>query len=314
MSKHYNVITHDGDFHADEIFSIALLKHFYCNIASIQRTRDQNILNNNKNKQDTILVDVGEEYNPELLLFDHHQSDCHKYWLDQAGQVIPMSSTGLVFEFLLNQGYINISSKYMIDYIKNNYIIPIDAADNQKYDFDKGLFLMDFNKKLANQEQKYNQFLKSLKIADIMVEDMIDNALESETEMQDSKEIIKNKAHYKNQNYNQNYKVVFSPLDKIYNQDYIKNNSDADFIINERSENVHEVRCINPVNNNIINETMLNHYKKSDHKWAGEGTIRFIHKNGKMSVIMGQYNDAIAFIDNIIEQNKNKNDKCEKCE
>ena len=59
--------THDGRFHADEIFALAILNLIYPDL-KIVRSRDEKVYN----KAD-IIVDVGHIYNPENLIFDHHQ-------------------------------------------------------------------------------------------------------------------------------------------------------------------------------------------------------------------------------------------------
>lgn len=59
--------THDGVFHADEVFAVAILKIAYGAI-ELFRTRDSAIL-----RRLDIVVDVGGEYEPSRLRFDHHQ-------------------------------------------------------------------------------------------------------------------------------------------------------------------------------------------------------------------------------------------------
>jgi uncharacterized UPF0160 family protein len=59
--------THDGRFHADEIFALAVLNLFYPDLEII-RSRDENIYKNTD-----IIVDVGYVYDPDNLIFDHHQ-------------------------------------------------------------------------------------------------------------------------------------------------------------------------------------------------------------------------------------------------
>ena len=40
-----NILTHNGDFHADELFAIALLKHAFGEV-DITRTRHKEFINN----------------------------------------------------------------------------------------------------------------------------------------------------------------------------------------------------------------------------------------------------------------------------
>lgn len=63
----YTVGTHDGVFHADEVFAIAFLKWIGYDFRVI-RTREKEILS-----QCDILIDVGGVHDPENGKFDHHQ-------------------------------------------------------------------------------------------------------------------------------------------------------------------------------------------------------------------------------------------------
>ena len=97
------IVTHDGVFHADEVFAIALLK-----VSSIQddfeiiRTRDANIVS-----EADIVIDVGGKVSDIVaeadlaaimgisskLYFDHHQ-------FDKDDKLFGLSSAGLVYKFL----------------------------------------------------------------------------------------------------------------------------------------------------------------------------------------------------------------------
>ncbi len=61
--------THNGNFHTDDVFAIALLLELYPS-AEVIRTRDQNILDTAD-----IVVDVGRVYDPSKQRFDHHQKE-----------------------------------------------------------------------------------------------------------------------------------------------------------------------------------------------------------------------------------------------
>lgn len=66
------VYTHDGIFHADEVITIALLDYTYT-IDDVIRTRDKNVLKHAMNNPKAFVIDVGEDYNPDMRNFDHHQ-------------------------------------------------------------------------------------------------------------------------------------------------------------------------------------------------------------------------------------------------
>lgn len=61
------IATHNGKFHADDVFGVALLTTLYPD-AEVVRTRDPEQL-----AQADIVLDVGGVYDAEALRFDHHQ-------------------------------------------------------------------------------------------------------------------------------------------------------------------------------------------------------------------------------------------------
>jgi len=65
------VVTHDGLFHSDDVFSVALLKLFHKKI-DIVRTRDSKILQEAIEDPKTYVLDAGGVYDPQKLNFDHH--------------------------------------------------------------------------------------------------------------------------------------------------------------------------------------------------------------------------------------------------
>jgi uncharacterized UPF0160 family protein len=59
--------THNARFHSDDVFSVALLKALYPD-AKVIRSRDLEVL-----EACDLVLDVGGEYDPAKLRFDHHQ-------------------------------------------------------------------------------------------------------------------------------------------------------------------------------------------------------------------------------------------------
>lgn len=64
------ILTHNGQFHADEVFACALIQCVFGEHIPIVRTRDITI--DDMNDPETWIVDMGGVHNPELGLFDHH--------------------------------------------------------------------------------------------------------------------------------------------------------------------------------------------------------------------------------------------------
>jgi uncharacterized UPF0160 family protein len=82
------IATHNGNFHADDVFSIAALKSIYPSFKLI-RTRDLELIG----KAD-IVLDVGGEYDPDAGRFDHHQ----RGGAGERENGIPYSSFGLIWQ------------------------------------------------------------------------------------------------------------------------------------------------------------------------------------------------------------------------
>ncbi len=82
------IVTHDGNFHADDVFSIAALKSVFPGFNLI-RTRDLEVI-----AKADIVIDVGGEYNADAGRFDHHQ----RGGAGARENGIPYSSFGLVWQ------------------------------------------------------------------------------------------------------------------------------------------------------------------------------------------------------------------------
>lgn len=82
------IATHNGNFHADDVFSIAALKSIFSTFKLI-RTRDLDVIS----KAD-IVIDVGGEYEPDADRFDHHQ----RGGAGERENGIPYSSFGLIWQ------------------------------------------------------------------------------------------------------------------------------------------------------------------------------------------------------------------------
>jgi len=82
------IVTHDGNFHADDVFSIAALKIIFPSF-NLTRTRDAKVIS-----QADIVIDVGNEYDPDKGRFDHHQ----RGGAGARENGIPFSSFGLIWQ------------------------------------------------------------------------------------------------------------------------------------------------------------------------------------------------------------------------
>lgn len=82
------IATHNGNFHADDVFSVAALKTIFSSF-NLVRTRDLEVI-----KQADIVLDVGGIYDADAGRFDHHQ----RGGAGERENGIPYSSFGLIWK------------------------------------------------------------------------------------------------------------------------------------------------------------------------------------------------------------------------
>jgi len=140
------IITHSDTFHCDEVMGTAMLEYLYGTELQILRTRDEEKLIKIQNDEFSkyITLDVGQIYDPERKLYDHHQTTFTEKWDDSKAST-PLSSCGLIWK---HYGVAIINKKLEeIDFLKNfndtmkhdfyyYFVHGIDANDNgvSKYD------------------------------------------------------------------------------------------------------------------------------------------------------------------------------------
>jgi uncharacterized UPF0160 family protein len=111
------ILTHDGSFHADDIFAVATLLLLYPD-ATVVRSRDQV-----KIDAADIVVDAGMVYNPSRLRFDHHQ----KEGAGKRENGIPYAAFGLIWK---EYGEKVAGGKREAEIIDTRLVSTLDANDN----------------------------------------------------------------------------------------------------------------------------------------------------------------------------------------
>lgn len=114
------VVTHDGEFHADEVVAVSLLKVVFGDVR-IVRTRDREMIE----KADFVL-DVGGILAPERRKFDHHQ-------ISYSGE---LASAGLLLQWLEDETLLD--SKFS-RYLQDTFIRGVDMQDSGIFDPQKGI-------------------------------------------------------------------------------------------------------------------------------------------------------------------------------
>jgi uncharacterized UPF0160 family protein len=111
-----SVVVHNGVFHADDVYSVALLRELakVCDFTlKVIRTRDKDVL-----ASADIRVDVGMKYSEETLDFDHHQNDASL--LQEEG--VKHAAFGLLCQWCLTEDFLGI--------FKPKYVLGLEHQDN----------------------------------------------------------------------------------------------------------------------------------------------------------------------------------------
>lgn len=117
-----DIVTHDGNFHADDVFACATLSLW------AQKTGKRIKIKRSRSDKDiskaNLVVDVGMQYDPGHGRFDHHQ----KGGAGTHDNGIPYASFGLVWK---HYGMVVCDGdKDVFKEIENTLVVPIDARDN----------------------------------------------------------------------------------------------------------------------------------------------------------------------------------------
>lgn len=112
------VVTHNGKYHADDIFAVATLQLALGKDIRLVRTRDKK-----KIAEAEYVVDVGHIYNPTENRFDHHQEG----GAGARENSISYAAFGLVWKKF---GEKVSGSKEVADHIDEKLVTPLDAHDN----------------------------------------------------------------------------------------------------------------------------------------------------------------------------------------
>eukprot|EP01090_Pellita_catalonica_P005570 TRINITY_DN1568_c0_g3_i1.p2 TRINITY_DN1568_c0_g3~~TRINITY_DN1568_c0_g3_i1.p2 ORF type:complete len:372 (-),score=86.12 TRINITY_DN1568_c0_g3_i1:1212-2327(-) len=137
LDSYIKIGTHDGCFHVDEILACYLLR-------KLKKFEKSQIIRSRKKDELAkagILVDVGGEYNPEKLRFDHHQRGFTTTLSPHHST--RLSSAGLIYKHyghqVLTSLYPDLTDTELQDlylFVYTGFIEELDAVDNgiKQYD------------------------------------------------------------------------------------------------------------------------------------------------------------------------------------
>lgn len=131
MDAYHRIVTHSGPFHADDVLAVAVLLDLVPD-AEVVRTRDPEVLDAAREDPDTVLVDVGWDYDVHYRNFDHHQRDFQQ----QRDKGVPFASIGLVWRAYGDtwlQKVLEIRDAreraFVFERVDQDFIASIDAFD-----------------------------------------------------------------------------------------------------------------------------------------------------------------------------------------
>lgn len=124
LKKKNLLVTHNGTFHADDIFACAVLSIYLKDNIKVVRTRDEEII-----KKGDYVFDIGGIYDENINRYDHHQ----KEGAGKRENGIPYASIGLVWKRF---GKEICGDEDIAKQIDEKIIQPIDANDNGVSIFD----------------------------------------------------------------------------------------------------------------------------------------------------------------------------------
>lgn len=128
------IVTHSGRFHADEIFALAMLQRLpeFAQMPVV-RSRESEVI-----QQAKIVLDVGAEFDPERLRFDHHQNS---FTLSRENG-IGFATAGMIWQHfgaqILQQAGLSETNEiaFAQRWVDQKIIQDIDAVDNGLYTTD----------------------------------------------------------------------------------------------------------------------------------------------------------------------------------
>ncbi len=162
-SKPIKIAVHDGAFHPDDVFAVAIMSLNLKEPFEIVRSRDYEIL-----KDCDYVFDVGRDYDPVKNIYDHHQEG----FAEKRPNGITYAAAGLAWKHF---GLTIAGSKEIWDKIDEKIMSPIDAEDNgieiyktiieniNPYSF--GDYIHSLNPTWKENENHLDQFKKAVEEA-----------------------------------------------------------------------------------------------------------------------------------------------------
>lgn len=293
----YKVYTHSQQFHVDELMAIALLDTYVFKGQQYEviRTRDAAQIAAAKNDDKTFVIDVGKEYNPEKLNFDHHQNDANLFWSNG----VPYSSCGLVWKWLRDTKVLDQKMNIeTMNRIEKELILKIDKHDNGISEWHEGIIFILYNRKADDpkkQDIQFNRALKAVKDYYMNFFAYIRGHMQSEKEI---KKAIKNSENHKHIVVcDSNIKDVATKVSELCNKE---------IVVYPRTSNSWVIRSTPKSYNEKFTmkaptpEQWRGLSDKELEQASGISGMIFCHKSGYMTMLQGTLDEAIKVANLIV--------------
>ena len=175
MEGHQYGFTHDGMFHADDVFATALLTMVFPGIKILRGSRvPENF--------EGIVYDIG------MREFDHHQKDARV-----RGDGTPYGAFGLLWE----RYGAGLLGQEAAEHVEGRFVKPLDAADNGKGPDAMAAFIASFNEPGAARSGE--RFFQAVETAKGLLSLYIENTrrrMEAERQAKEGAERVRGALRY----------------------------------------------------------------------------------------------------------------------
>jgi len=266
------LVTHSGRFHADEVFAVSMV--LMVKDHDITRTRDEEII-----KQADIVLDVGAEYNPDTLRFDHHQNS----FTEEREDGTPYATAGLIWrhyakEIFKKRGLSDeYQSNFAMQWVDKKIISDIDAVDNGVFSEDPrpsvSLLIAMMNEPSDEPEKQEVAFKKAVELTT----DILNNFIKAA--MKEAEVVVELEAYAKT------VEDGILTLDKnLPFKDFIRSHPEIKRVVYPRNEEQFGVYC--NTQENHLPERFRGLREKELNQVSGLSDSIFCHKSGFMAVTL----------------------------
>ena len=266
------LVTHSGRFHADEVFATSMV--LMVEEHDIVRSRDEAVI-----KQADIVLDVGAEYNPDTLRFDHHQNS----FTEARPDGTPYATAGLIWRHFAKAIFAkrgltdDYQANFAMQWVDAKLISDVDAVDNGVFSEDPrpsvSLLIAMMNEPSDQPEKQEQAFKKAIELTTDILENFIKAA------MKEAEVVVELEAYAKT------VKDGILVMDKnLPFKDFIRSHPEIKRVVYPRSEEQFGVYC-NTFENHLperfrgLRDTELNEV-------SGLTDTIFCHKSGFMAVTL----------------------------